>query len=68
MPKKKEQVLSFHNTPAFYKAYMENWLVQKKKAGGQPAEIAIIEDIKTLVEVAVDVLNPVPTESGKDKS
>ena len=68
MAEKKEQVLSFHNTPAFYKAYMENWLVQKKKQGAQPAEIAIVEDLKTLVEVAVSVINPVPTESGTEKS
>lgn len=56
-----KKTIEFHNTPKFYVEYMRNWLAHKRKeAKANPAEIAIVEDITTLVEVAVDVLDPVP--------
>lgn len=67
MPKKKNETLSFHNAPSFYLAYTENWLAHKRKEKANAAEIAIVEDIHTLVEVAVQVLTPLPTDSGNDK-
>lgn len=58
----KEKVLKFHNTPNFYCAYMENWVAQKKKEGGNPAELAIVEDLTQLVKVAVSMLQPAEGE------
>ena len=62
MPKPK--TLLFHNAPSFYLEYTKNWLTHARKAKTNPAEIAFVEDIHKLVEVAVGVLDPVPTESG----
>lgn len=59
--------IELHNTPQFYVEYMKNWLTHKRKEGANPAELAMVEDIKTLVEVAVSVLDPVPAEPGTDK-
>lgn len=61
--KTQEQTVSFHNTPNFYLEYTKNWLVHQRKAKANPAEIAIVEDLCKLVEIAVDALDPVPTES-----
>lgn len=59
----KQETITFHNTPAFYVAYMDNWLQQKKKdAKANPAETAIVEDIAKLVKLAVNYLAPVPAE------
>ena len=57
---KQEQTISFHNTPSFYLEYTKNWLAHQRKAKANPAELAIVEDIHKLVEIAVDVLDPVP--------
>ena len=61
--KKQEQTVSFHNTPSFYLEYTKNWLAHQRKAKANPAEIAIVEDLCKLVEIAVGALDPVPTES-----
>lgn len=63
----KRNVLSFHNTPAFYVEYMKNWLAHQRKAKANPAELAIVEDIKQLVEIAVGVLDPVPAAPETNK-
>ena len=61
--KQKTETITFHNTPAFYVAYMDNWLQQKKKdPKANPAETAIVEDIAKLVKLAVNYLSPVPAE------
>ena len=57
---KKEQTISFHNTPSFYLEYTNNWLAHQRKAKANPAELAIVEDLHKLVEIAVGVLDPVP--------
>ena len=57
--------LTFHNTPSFYLAYMENWLTHQRNAKAKPAEIAIVEDLKQLVELGVQQLTPVPAEPAK---
>ena len=66
-PQKKEDVISFHNTPSFYLEYTKNWLAQKRKEKAREAELAIVEDIYKLVKIAVGVLAPVPAEPGTDK-
>lgn len=65
MPKeqKQEQTVSFHNTPSFNLEYIKNWLAHLRKAKAKKAEIAVVEDLCKLVEIAVGVLDPVPTES-----
>lgn len=65
--KKQEQTISFHNTPSFYLAYTENWLLQKKSNKANATEIAIVEDIHKLVKIAVSVLTPEPAEPETDK-
>ena len=57
-----KKVVSFHNTPKFYLEYVNNWLVHKKKEKANPAEIAIVEDIHKLVEIAVSMLEPAPND------
>lgn len=57
------QRISLHNTPQFYLQYVKNWLAhEKKKPTANPAEIAIVTDLATLVEIAVGVLEPEPAE------
>lgn len=43
---------------------MKNWLVHQREQKANPAEIAIVEDIKQLVEIAVGVLEPEPADPG----
>lgn len=59
------KTIEFHNAPSFYVAYMENWLTHQRKANANPAEIAIVEDIKKLVEIGVAQLEPVPADPAK---
>lgn len=54
--------IHLHNTPTFYLEYMKNWLAHKKKENANPAELAIVEDLHKLVEIAVGVLDPAPAE------
>ena len=68
MAQQKQEKIEFHNTPSFYLEYVKNWLVHKKNEKSNPAEIAIIEDIKKLVEIAVDVLTPIPAEPENKKT
>lgn len=61
MPK---DVIKLSNTPRFYLEYTKNWLAhEQKKKNPNPAELAIIADIATLIEIAVGVMEPVPTEN-----
>ena len=60
-----DKTLTFHNVPTFYREFTKNWIVKAKKEKKNPAEIAVIEDIHTLIEVALEVLEPAPTESEK---
>ena len=57
-----EQTIMLHNTPSFYLEYTKNWLAHQRKAKANPAELAIVEDICKLVEIANGVLNPEPAE------
>ena len=58
----KQKVITFHNTPRFYLEYTKNWLAQQRKAKVSDAQLAVVEDISKLVEIAVSVLDPVPAD------
>ena len=62
---KQVQTITFHNTPDFYVAYTKNWLAHQRKAKANAAELAIVEDICKLVEIAVGVLTPMPVDPAK---
>ena len=62
MPK----TIQFHNTPALTREYINNWLTHArsdKKA--QPAQLAVLEDVLQLIDVAMTVLEPGPAEPVK---
>lgn len=55
MPK----TIEFHNTPALTREYINNWLTHArndKKA--QPAQLAVLEDVLQLIDVALTILEP----------
>lgn len=63
------KTIEFHNTPAMTREVVNNWLVHaKKQKGTEPGQIAILEDVLKLIDVAMDVLQPEPTVSGTAKS
>lgn len=62
----KHQTITLHNIPSFYLEYTKNWLAHQRKAKANPAELAIVEDIHKLVEIAVGVLDPAPAEPEKE--
>lgn len=61
----KQKTITFHNTPMFYLEYTKNWLAYKRKEKAPATELAIVEDIYKLVEVAIGVLDPAPAEPEK---
>lgn len=61
--------IEFHNTPALTREYVNNWLVHAKKQNGvEPGQLAVLEDVLKLIDVAISVLQPEPTASGTNKS
>lgn len=56
MPK----TIEFHNTPGLTREYVNNWLVHARKDKAAPAQIAILEDVLKLIDVALTVLQPIP--------
>lgn len=59
------KTIQFSNTPQLTREYVNNWLVQAKKDKKKtPAELALLQDILTLIDVALTVLKPNPKESG----
>ena len=59
------KTIQFSNTPRLTREYVNNWLVQAKKDKKKtPAELALLQDILTLIDVALTVLEPNPKESG----
>jgi hypothetical protein len=65
MPK----TIEFHNTPALTREVVNNWLVHaKKQKGTEPGQIAILEDVLKLIDVAMGVLQPQPGSSETKKS
>lgn len=59
------KTIQFSNTPQLTREYVNNWLVQAKKDKKKtPAELALLQDILTLIDVALTVLEPNPKDSG----
>lgn len=61
MPK----TIEFHNTPGLTREYVNNWLVYARKEKAAPAQIAVLEDVVKLIDVALTVLQPGPAEPAK---
>jgi len=65
MPK----TIEFHNAPGLTREYVNNWLIHLKKDNKtSPAQIAVLEDLLKLVDVALTVLEPGPAEPAKHNS
>lgn len=62
MPK----TIQFHNTPALTREYVNNWLTHARKdKNAQPAQLAVLEDVLQLIDVALTILEPGPAEPAK---
>ena len=62
MPK----TIQFHNTPALTREYVNNWLTHARKdKKAQPSQLAVLEDVLQLIDVALTVLEPGPAEPAK---
>ena len=62
MPK----TIQFHNTPALTREYVNNWLIHARKdKKAQPAQLAVLEDVLQLIDVALTILEPGPAEPAK---
>ena len=60
------ETIKFHNTPALTREFVNNWLIHAKKDKKiQPAQIAALEDVLQLIDVAMTVLEPGPAEPAK---
>lgn len=60
------QTIQFHNTPALTREYVNNWLIHARKdKKAQPAQLAVLEDVLQLIDVALTVLEPGPAEPAK---
>lgn len=57
MPK----TIEFRNTPGLTREYVNNWLIHARKDKAAPAQIAVLEDILKLIDVALTVLQPEPS-------
>lgn len=64
MPK----TIEFYNPPLVVRALTQQWRNElKAKKNTKPAELALMDDIIQLIDIAISVLEPTPTESGNDK-
>lgn len=61
MPK----TIEFHNTPALTREYVNNWLTHARKEKAAPVQLAVLEDVLKLIDVALTVLQPGPAEPEK---
>lgn len=62
MPK----TIEFHNTPGLTREYVNNWLTHAKKNKNiSVVQIAVLEDVLQLIDVALTVLEPGPAEPAK---
>lgn len=60
------KTITLHNTPEFYLGYMRNWLLHAEKDKKKsPAELLIVRDLATLVELGAGVLAPSPSNEGE---
>ena len=64
MPK----TIEFHNTPGLVREYVNNWLIHARKGGKvTTAQLAILEDVLQLIDVAMTVLEPGPASPENKK-
>ena len=63
-----EKTVALHFTPGYVLEYVKNLSAHsgKDKRNG-PAERAMMEDIVTLIQIAVSVMQPQQTDSANDK-
>lgn len=60
------KTIKFNNTPALTREYVNNWLIHaKKEAKATPAQIAVLEDVLQMCDVALTVLQPGPAAPAK---
>jgi predicted membrane chloride channel (bestrophin family) len=68
MAKKTQKTVTFNNPPLVVRALMQQWLNETKtKKDVKPAQIALMEDILQLIDIAMTILEPGPAEPGNDK-
>ena len=54
-----DKVIQFHNTPGLVREFVNNWLIHAKKDKQiQPAQIAMLDDVLQLIDIAITVLEP----------
>lgn len=64
MPK----TIEFHNTPGLTREYVNNWLMHiRKEKNHRAADVAVLEDILQLIDVAMTVLTPGPAAPENNK-
>ena len=62
----KPKTITFHNTPGLTREYVNNWLIHAKKGKNvTPAQIAVLEDVLKLIDVAMESLEPGPAAPAK---
>lgn len=61
MPK----TIELHNMPDMTRAFVNNWLTHARKQKRPAAELAVLEDVLTMIDVAMTVLEPGPAEPAK---
>ncbi|MBR2771682.1 MAG: hypothetical protein IKD78_06680 [Bacteroidales bacterium] len=59
------RTIEFHNTPDMTRAFVNNWLTHARKQKRPAAELAVLEDVLTMIDVAMTVLEPGPAEPAK---
>lgn len=61
------KTIEFHNTPGLTREFVNNWLIHARKDKAAPAQIAVLEDVLKLIDVALTVLQPGPADTEKKK-
>lgn len=61
------KTIEFHNTPGLTREFVNNWLIHDRKDKAAPAQIAVLEDVLKLIDVALTVLEPGPADPEKKK-
>lgn len=61
------KTIEFHNTPGLTREFVNNWLIHARKDKAAPAQMAVLEDVLKLIDVALTVLQPGPADPEKKK-
>lgn len=61
------KTIEFHNTPGLTREFVNNWLIHARKDKAAPAQIAVLEDVLKLIDVALTVLELGPADPEKKK-